>query len=168
MKNTQLILLVEVDNMDKQERIKNIEINVETQKSGIIQLVKYILSKQDPTNAEGMGEKFVEKWDKLCKQHESEDKTNLTQFYRRIMEFKPALTSIIDPGELFDTICDTVITSFNVVLNRIRSQVNEDRPRIRTKGAILPGTNNSLTLSYFCTICKQSFPVPPEIQKKTT
>ncbi|MFX1454352.1 MAG: ethanolamine ammonia-lyase reactivating factor EutA [Promethearchaeota archaeon] len=148
----------------QQEILANFEIKVDTYKKANIEHVRFVLTKYDPETVENLLDTFKVKWDELLKEHEQEDTTDLARFYRLIITFKPALAFILEPGILFDNICDIIVGNFNVVLNRIRRQINESEFRNRPRGPILPGTNKSLTLSYFCTVCKETFEVPPEVQ----
>ncbi len=145
----------------------NIEINIETQKWAIIGTVKHALFVKQYQDAEELGEKMMKYYENILQEHKHEDLTDIKSFYRLITEFKPALTSILKIGEDYDQICDMVIMQFNVVLNRIRRQVNENVPTIKKiRGPTLPGSAKSIKLKYFCTVCNQKFEIPPEIEVK--
>ncbi|WP_371804330.1 ethanolamine ammonia-lyase reactivating factor EutA [Candidatus Lokiarchaeum ossiferum] len=149
---------------NQQKIIANFKINRDSYKLGNIKYIEFFLTKIDPENVEHLLEIFEQKWDELLDEHELEDTTDISRFYRLITTFKPALSSIVKPGQTFDSICDVAVESFNGVLNRMRRQINDDKFRNKPKGAILPGSNKSLTLSYFCTVCKQIFNVDPKKQ----
>jgi ethanolamine utilization protein EutA len=55
-----------------------------------------------------------------------------------------------------------MVSSFNVVLDRVRRQLNDKQSKKKIKGPILPGSSKSFELRYFCTVCKESFEIPPE------
>lgn len=80
--------------MNKNERISNIEINMESQKNNLEFFVKFILEKNGYQDSEELGVRFIQEHDKLIKIHEKEDITELSRFYRYIMMFKPALNMI--------------------------------------------------------------------------
>ncbi|UYP43731.1 hypothetical protein NEF87_000016 [Candidatus Lokiarchaeum ossiferum] len=149
---------------NQQKIIANFKINRDSYKLGNIKYIEFFLTKIDPENVEHLLEIFEQKWDELLDEHELEDTTDISRFYRLITTFKPALSSIVKPGQTFDSICDVAVESFNGVLNRIRRQINDIKFRNKPKGAILPGSNKSLTLSYFCTVCKQILNVDPKKQ----
>ena len=112
-----------------------------------------------------MGDEFLQQYEKLLQEHENEDIYDLHRYYRLITEFKPALSTILKPGKVFDMCCDSVIPTFNVPLDRIRKQVKENRLP-KTKGPIMPGSNKSMDLMYYCTVCNQNFEIPPEIKEQ--
>ncbi|MFX1567086.1 MAG: ethanolamine ammonia-lyase reactivating factor EutA [Promethearchaeota archaeon] len=152
--------------MDINERIANIEINFESQKSSLEFYIKYALETSGHQDSEELGNKFMEAHGKLLKSFEAEDKTDLARYYRHVMMVKPALNTILKPGAEYDSLCDILLDSFNVVLDRIRRTVNDNKAKKKRSGPILPGSNKSLQLRYFCTICNESFEIPPEMREK--
>ncbi|MHA1473964.1 MAG: ethanolamine ammonia-lyase reactivating factor EutA [Promethearchaeota archaeon] len=147
--------------------ISDIEINLDTQKWSIIETIKHALFVKQYQNAEELGEKLKQHYESLLQKYIHEDDTDIKRYYRLITEFKPALSSILKIGEDFDQICDMAIGQFNVVLDRIRKQVNENMPTIKkTRGPTLPGSGKSIILKYFCTVCNQEFEIPQEMQTK--
>ena len=148
--------------MDINERIANIEISVESQKSSLEYFLKIILEKNHHQDSEELASKFMKEHERLIKKHENEDLTDLSRLYRYVMMFKPALNTILNPGKEYDELCDMMISSFNVVLDRVRKQVNDKNTKKKTTGPILPGSSKSFELRYFCTVCNESFEIPPE------
>lgn len=149
---------------NKKKRIADFKIPIDTSKWGIIQVLKIILMKTSPKDAESLMESFAKKYEILLQEHEQEDKTDLSRYYRLITEFKPALAYILKPGKKFDGMCDMAVNQFNVALNRIRRQINDEKGSIQKKGPILPGSSKKIDLNYFCTICKQEFEIPSDIK----
>ncbi|MBY9013922.1 MAG: hypothetical protein KGD70_16245 [Candidatus Lokiarchaeota archaeon] len=108
----------------KKKRIADFKIpSIDSSKWAIIETLKMIFTKNSPKDAESLVESFSKKYEILLQEYEQEDKTDLARFYRLIMEFKPALASILKPGKEFDDMCDIAVQQFNVVLNRIRRQL---------------------------------------------
>ena len=152
--------------MNKNERIANIEIKMESQKSALEYYLKYILEKNGHQDSEELVKKFIEEHEKLLKGHEKEDITELSRFYRHIMMFKPALNTVLKPGKEYDELCDAIVYNSNVVLDRVRNQVNDKNTKKKKKGPILPGSSKAFELRYFCTVCNESFEIPPEMKEK--
>lgn len=152
--------------MDINERIANIEISMESQKSALKYYLKYILEKNGHQDSEELINRFIKEHEELLKVHEKEDITELSQFYRHIMMVKPALNTIVKPGKEYDEICDVMIYNFNSVLDRVRNEVNDKSVRKKSNGPILPGSSKSFELRYFCTVCNESFEIPPEIKAR--
>ena len=150
--------------MSKEERIANIEIFMESQKSSLEFIVKFILEKNGCQDSEEIVNKFMQEHEKLLKTHEKEDITELSQFYRHIMLVKPALNTISNPGKEYDELCDVLVSNFNVTLDRVRKQVNDKSAKKKIRGPILPGSNKSFELRYFCTICNENFDISPKMK----
>ena len=150
----------------KKISIQDIEINIDSQMWAIVYYIKTILTKNANPNAERLGDKFTQNYEKLLQEHENEDIYDLLRYYRLITAFKPALSTILKPGKEFDMCCDAVIPSFNVPLDRIRKQVKENKLPRKKKGPVLPGSSKSMDLMYHCTVCNENFEIPPEIKEQ--
>ena len=149
---------------NNKKRIEDFKVKIDASKWAIIETLKMIFMKNSPKDAESLVESFTKKYEILLQEHEQEDKTDISRYYRLIMEFKPALASIVKPGKEFDNICDLAINQFNVPLNRIRREINDKKERVHKKGPTLPGSSKAIDLRYFCTICKQEFKIPSDIK----
>jgi len=152
--------------MGKKIRIQDIEINVDSQMSAVGYYIKRILTVNANPNAESLGDEFLHQYKKLLQVHEDEDIYDLLRYYRLITEFKPALSTILKPGKEFDMCCDAVIQPFNVPLDRIRSQVKENKLPPKKKGPVIPGSSKSMDLMYHCTVCNQNLEIPLEIKEQ--
>jgi len=150
--------------MDINERIATIEIKMESQKSTLEFYLKYILEKNGHQDSEELVKKFIKEHERLLNEHEKEDITELSRFYRHIMMFKPALNSILKPGKEYDELCDAMVYNFKVVIDRVRKQINDKNAKKKIKGPILPGSNKSFEIRYFCSVCNKDFEIPPEIK----
>jgi len=152
--------------MNKNERIENIEINVESQKSAMGYYLYNILENNGYQDTVDLAGKFFLELDKLRNKHEKEDTTDLTRFYRLIMMVKPALNTILKVGKVYDEVCDAIVGGFNIVLNRVRNQINDKNVKKKKIGPIIPGNQKSFELRYFCTVCNESFEIPPDMKEK--
>ncbi len=150
--------------MNKEERIANIEISMESQKSALEFYLKYILENKGHEDSEELGNKFIKRHENLLKKHEKEDLTDLSRYYRHIMMFKPALNTILKPGKEYDAFCDVMVGTFNIILERVRKQVNDKKSKKKKSGPILPGSNKSFELRYLCTVCNENFKIPPDMK----
>jgi len=149
--------------MNVKERHAKIEINMESQKNSLGYYIYYLLENSGHKDSEELGNKFMEEHGRLLKNHEAEDKTDIALFYRHIMMVKPALNTILKPGSEFDAVCDTLLQSFNVVLDRVRRTINDKKAMKKKSG---PGSNKSFELRYFCTVCNESFEIPLEMKER--
>ncbi len=142
--------------MTHEDRLANFKLNVDSSKWAMIRMIQMILEQGSVENASELVEKFTNKYETLIKQHETEDVTDIAKYYRLVTQFKPALAVIVEPGELFDQICDWAIQAFNATLNRVRGQINEQRVKKKA----------TMELKFFCTVCNQTFDIPPEKRKE--
>ena len=124
--------------MDTNERIANIEISMESQKTSLEYFIKFILEKNHHQDSDDLADRFMKEHEILIKKHEKEDTTDLSRFYRHVMMFKPALNTILKPGKEYDELCDVLVSNFNVVLDRVRKQVNDKNTKKKITGPILP------------------------------
>ena len=85
--------------MDINERIANIDISLESQKTSLEYFIKFILEKNHHQDSDDLADRFMKEHEILIKKHEKEDTTDLSRFYRHVMMFKPALNTILKPGK---------------------------------------------------------------------
>ncbi len=152
--------------MGKKIKIQDIEMPTESFMMSTVYYIQRILTQNGNPDAEELLGKFMIEYKKLLRKHKKEDIYDLLRYYRLITEFKPALSTILKPGKEFDMCCDLVIPMFNVALDRVRAQLKEGKLPPKKKGPIMPGSNKSMNLMYHCTVCKQNFEIPPEIQEQ--
>jgi len=150
--------------MKIEERIANIEINVESQKGAMGYYLYLILDNNGYQDIEA--ERFFLELDKLRSKHEKEDTTDLARFYRLITMVKPALKTILKVGKVYDEVCNAMVGGFNIVLNRVRNQINDNNIKKKKSGPIIPGNQKTFELRYFCTVCNENFEIPPDMKEK--
>jgi ethanolamine utilization protein EutA len=152
---------------DEQTRIANLECMVETYINSTYSMIDMFLEKNSFENKDSLMEKFKENYGKQLELHKQEDQTDLARFYRVVMEFRPALLTIVKPGQLFDSMCDMMVSMYNVPLQRFQREINEKSPKNKKlAGPVIPGSSSSMNLMYFCTVCKQNLEIPSEIKTK--
>ncbi|NHI94890.1 MAG: hypothetical protein EAX96_20545 [Candidatus Lokiarchaeota archaeon] len=149
-----------------EERIANYNFQLESLKQTLIYYLKYLLETNDRKDSEDLMKKFNQTYEKLLKEQTREDDNKLTEFYRYLTNLKPALNTILEPGKLYDSICDTWVFNFNIILDRVRRQLNDKKFTQKQKGPIIPGSSKSMDLRYYCTVCEQNFEIPQEIKAK--
>ncbi len=147
------------------DKEKNVKINVESVKLSTIWIVNVFFKKYHTEDAPDMMESFSQKYDSLLLQYEQEDVTDLSNLYRLISEFMPALASVIQPGMEFDGMCSAMVDMFNVTLAGVKRRM-ENKIRRPKDGPVLPGSDKSINIKYFCTVCEQSFEIPEDMKEK--
>lgn len=143
----------------------DIKINVESVKSATIWIVNVFFKKYHTEDEPEMMDSFSQKYDSLLQQYEQEDITDLSRLYRLISEFKPALASVIQPGIEFDGMCGAMIDMFDITLAGVKRRM-ENKIRRPKEGPVLPGSDKSINIKYFCTVCEQSFEIPDDRKLK--
>ena len=144
----------------------NIKVDVANQKYTIIGIVHTFLDKYNKEEAEELKDKFEKKYEKLLKQHKEEDKTELQQYYRLISEFRPALETIIEPGQIFENLCDRMAEMFDITLAGIQRQANNEIRRPTENGPIMPGSDKTTTIKFFCTVCGEFLDIPEDLKEQ--
>jgi len=147
-------------------RQKEVKIDIEQQKWAIIVMVNMFFTKYHAEDSEDLNSKFSQKYEELLKQHEQEDVTNLSRFYRLVSEFKSALESVLEPGVVLDNLCDSMVVMFDITLAGVKRQMENKIRRPREDGPVLPGSDKAINISYFCTVCDQSFEIPEDMKGK--
>ena len=144
----------------------NIKVDVETQRYYIIGIVHAFFDKYNKENAEELRDKFEKRYDELIKQHEKEDKTELSQYYRLISAFRTALESVLDKGQIFNNVCNMIADMFNVTLGGIQRQADNKIKRPTEDGPVLPGSDKTTTIKFFCTVCEEFIDIPEDLKNQ--
>ena len=142
----------------------NIKVDIANQKWWIVGTVHAFLDRYNKESAKELKEKFENKFSELIRQHEKEDETELLQFYRLISEFRPALEAIMEPGQIFENLCDRMVEMFDITLASIQRQADNKIRRPTENGPIMPGSDKSITIKFFCTVCEEYFDIPEDLK----
>ncbi|NPD87759.1 MAG: hypothetical protein HGN29_03500 [Asgard group archaeon] len=143
----------------------NVRVDVENQKWAIVGIIGAFLERYNKDNAKELREKFSEKYDALINQHKHDDLTKLSQFYRLISEFRLALESILEPGPIYENLCDRMVEMFDITLAGIQRQI-DNKIRHPSDGPILPGSDNKTSIKFFCTVCEQFLDIPEVLKEQ--
>ena len=88
----------------------------------IIDAVKQFFEEHDSENASNLEEVFTRKYELLLEHHETEGITEIPKIHHLIEEFKPALQSVLQPGEKFEILMGIVSPILNSALSRAEEQ----------------------------------------------
>jgi ethanolamine utilization protein EutA len=111
----------------------------------IIEAVSDFFKEQFGGEAEGLEEKFVQQYDSLLKQHDSETSSDISYIHLLINELKPALSYVIEPGENLDRLMALVGPILNTALSSAEHQnlkaslksQESAKPRSTPKGIVV-------------------------------
>ncbi len=120
----------------------------------IIEAVSDFLKDHYGEEAEDIEERFTQQYDSLLQLHESEDTSDIAGIHLLIKEFKPALSSVLEPGEKFDRLMALVGPILNAALSCAEHQKlkvtlesqESGKPRSAPKGIIVPKYDSSENL----------------------
>ncbi len=144
----------------------NIRVDIKNMKWTIVGIVNAFLDRYNKEDAEELIETFSKKYDLLIKQHEQEDKNELSQFYRLVSEFRLALESVLETGQIYENLCDRMAEMFDITLAGIQRQVDNKILRPSEDGPVLPGSDKTTTIKFFCTVCEEFLDIPEELKEQ--
>ncbi len=144
----------------------NIKVDIATQRYTIVGIVHAFLDRYNKEEAEELKDKFEKKFEKLLQQHEEENKTELLQYYSLISEFRPALETIMEPGQIFENLCDRMAEMFDITLAGIQRQANNEIRRPTENGPMMPGSDKTTTIKFFCTVCEEFLDIPEDLKEQ--
>jgi ethanolamine utilization protein EutA len=96
----------------------------------IIENVSKFLEEQQSKEAAILEEAFTQQFDSLLLQHENETLTDVSRLHHLIKEFKPALSSVLPPGESFDRLMGMVTPILNAALSTAEKRKIEAKSRM--------------------------------------
>jgi ethanolamine utilization protein EutA len=127
-------------------------------KHNLLALVSDFFEKYFPDNAEELSNSFEKTFLELVEDKETADATEVEGLRNLITSFKPALSLTMDPCEEFDMLMTMVLSSLRASWEGAHRR--RAKSEATAKGPILPGSDQSLDLEFYCPICKQVVDVP--------
>ena len=112
------------------------EVDVNRLKWKILEIVQKFFEKHFSENAPDLEKRFTRQYDSLLRQYESENPSERSRVHHLIKEFKPALSSVIEPGENFDRLLGEVSPVLNAALSR--AEQSNIQASIRTQESSKP------------------------------
>ncbi|MHA2140990.1 MAG: ethanolamine ammonia-lyase reactivating factor EutA [Candidatus Thorarchaeota archaeon] len=137
-----------------------IEDSVGNMKSHVLGIVKGFFEKHLPKDAEDMSKAFAEKYTALVEQHEREDVTEVEGMRNLIVSFKPALSSVLQLSEEFDMLMTMMLWSFKASWEGAHRR--KSKPQAKKKGPVMPGSDPSMNIEFYCSVCEQVIDVSYE------
>ncbi len=144
----------------------NIKVDIEYHKWWIVGTVHAFLDRYNKEEEEELKKKFDTKFNELLKLHEEEDITELLKFYRLISEFRPALETIMESGQIFENVCDRMADMFDITLAGIQRQADNEIRRPSENGPVMPGSDKTTTIKFFCTVCEKFQDIPENLKEQ--
>ncbi|MHA2147095.1 MAG: ethanolamine ammonia-lyase reactivating factor EutA [Candidatus Thorarchaeota archaeon] len=128
-------------------------------------IVKGFFEKHFPETAEDLSKSFAERYRAIVEKNEREDATEVEGYRNLIVSFRPALSSVLEPREEFDMLMTMMLFTFKAGwdgANRRARMPDASRKKAQKTGPVMPGSDQSINLEFFCTVCEQVVDVPYE------
>jgi ethanolamine utilization protein EutA len=133
-------------------------------RQSVVGVTKEFFRKNFSKEAADLGESFERTYLNLVKQHTEEDDTEVSGIRQLIVQFKPALASVLEPCEEFDELMTMVMWMFKAVWDGANRR--KKKPAPRKDGPTMPGSDQSVNLTFFCAECEQDFEIPDDLKSK--
>ena len=139
-----------------------VEDKVETMRYHVIGVAKGFFEKHFTEDAESMGDSFEAEYKKQLQQHELKDASEVEGLRRLIVSFRPALSLVLQPCEEFDTLLTMMLWMFKAPWEGAHRR--KKKPPPKKKGPIMPGSDKSLDIRFYCSVCEQDFDIPYDLK----
>ncbi len=138
--------------------------SVSSMKQNIIGVVKGFFEKNFSEDAASLGDSFERNYEGLLQQQEEEDTSEVTGIRQLIVQFKPALASVLQPCEEFDQLLTMVMWMFKAVWEGAHRRKRKPSPK--REGPVMPGSDQSVNLTFFCAVCEEEVDIPHDVKKQ--
>jgi ethanolamine utilization protein EutA len=109
---------------------------------------------------ETLAASFEQAYEERLQPHMKTDTPEVAGIRQLIVQFRPALSSVLQPCEEFDQLLTLIMWMFKVPWEGAHRR--SQRPSPRRDGPILPGSDQSLDISFICAVCGEEVDVPYE------
>ena len=96
----------------------------------------------------------------LVERNECDNSSEVEGMKSLIISFKPALSSVLEPCEEYDILMTMVQSMFKAPWEGANRRLT--RPAIPRKGPVIPGSDQSIDVEFYCSVCDQIVDVPHE------
>jgi len=138
--------------------------SVQNMRQSVIGVAKEFFLKNFREDASELGDSFEQTYLELVGQHNEKDDTEVAGIRELIVQFKPALASVLEPCEEFDELMTMVMYMFKAVWDGANRR--KKKPVPRKDGPTIPGSDPSINLTFFCTECEQDFEIPEDLKSR--
>ncbi|MFW9991525.1 MAG: ethanolamine ammonia-lyase reactivating factor EutA [Candidatus Odinarchaeota archaeon] len=144
-----------------------VKLDIDSTKYGVCEYIARFFETSSYDDASQLKEAFKEYYLSSLDDLEKDETNDFFKLHEIITRFKPALRTVLPPGEDFDATCNGIIPIFNVLLSSAKRQITGEISRTEGIGLpVLPGSKSTNDICYFCTVCKEKFDIPPDIKAR--
>ncbi len=141
-----------------------IEDNVKNIESHVTGISRGFFEKHFSEDAERMSNSFEAAYKALLEQYELKDDSEVEGLRRLIVSFRPALSSVLEPSEEFDNLLTMMLFMFKASWEGAHRR-RKKPPAKKKTGPIMRGSDQSVKLTFFCSVCDEEVDVPHETKK---
>ena len=133
---------------------------VENMKHSIISVVKRFFEEHFHDEAQVMSKSFEDQYNTLLQELRQKDLTEVEGMRLLITSFKPALSSVMQPCEEYDMLLTMILYMFKAPWEGAHRR--KSKPPQTKKGPIMPGSDQSVSITFYCDVCKEEIDLPYE------
>ena len=125
-------------------------------------------TKHFPEKAETMSDSFEDAYNLVFDQYVMRDDSEVEKIRRIIVSYRPALSSVLEPCAEFDALLTMALMTLKASwegANR-RKKMKKQGVEAKKTGLIMPGSDQSMNLVFFCSVCEEEIVVPHEVKKQ--
>ena len=139
---------------------QEITLDIQQTKRNIQFTINKLFESLFSTTYQQLVENFTVIYQTRVEYHQREDTTDYLKLRRLIVEFRPALEFILDPGPECSQIIDWMSSTFETILGGAKRQLTGELKRSGLGGLTHP------EMKYHCMICDENFDIPEEELEK--
>jgi ethanolamine utilization protein EutA len=132
----------------------------ENMKHSVISVVKRFFEEHFHDEGQDMSKSFEDKYNTLLQELRQEDFTEVEGLRLLITSFKPTLSSIMRPCEEYDMLLTMVLYMFKAPWEGAHRR--KSKPPPTKEGPIMPGSDQSVSITFYCDVCKEEIDLPYE------
>ncbi|MHA1928425.1 MAG: hypothetical protein ACTSV2_07585, partial [Candidatus Thorarchaeota archaeon] len=110
----------------------------------IIEAVSEFFESHNSEAAADLIESFTRQYDALLQQNDTDDIDEISKFHHLIQEFKPAISSVVQPGEDFDRLLGLVSPILNSAISKAEHKKMKSSLRAQESTRPLTGLKSPL------------------------
>ncbi len=136
---------------------------VEDLRKYILTITRGFFEKHFIKNADSLSNSFEESLSQQLQHSPLRENTEIEELRRLIISIRPALSSVLQPCAEFDAL----MTMFQMTLKAQWEGAHrrKRRPDVKRPGPLMPGSDSSVHLSFYCSVCGKEIDVPDEMEK---
>ena len=142
--------------------------SVATLRKYISHVTSEFFQKHFPENDVNMSSSFEVTYNSLVEQYVMREDSEVERIRRIVVSYRPALSSVLEPCAEFDTLMTMVQMTLKASWDGAhrRKKMKDQGVESKKTGPIMPGSDQSINLVFFCSVCNEEVEVPHDIRKQ--